>query len=104
MITQAHEAFFETCRDEKKTPALISKVAAQTTSQYGSGSFSGNEYIDQVTISEDLVVFRQSIGVANTSQGINNIDGILGVGPVQLTNGTLSPITRHWFQQFSRTS
>ena len=34
MITQAHEVFFEKCRDEKKTSTLIAKVAAQTASLY----------------------------------------------------------------------
>lgn len=36
MIAQAHEVFFEKCRDEKKTPALVAKVAAQTASLYSS--------------------------------------------------------------------
>lgn len=36
MIAQAHEVFYEKCRDEKKTSALVSKVAAQTASLYTS--------------------------------------------------------------------
>jgi len=34
MVAQAHEVFFEKCRDERKTPALVAKVAAQTASLY----------------------------------------------------------------------
>ncbi|KAG7452252.1 aspartic protease [Guyanagaster necrorhizus] len=60
---------------------------------YGSGSFSGREYIDQVTITSDLVIKSQSIGVASTSSGFSGFDGILGIGPVDLTEGTLSPAT-----------
>ncbi|KAF9031013.1 acid protease [Hymenopellis radicata] len=58
---------------------------------YGSGSFSGVEYIDKVTITNDLVINQQSIGVAKQSSGFDGFDGILGIGPVILTEGTLSP-------------
>lgn len=57
---------------------------------YGSGSFSGTEYTDTVSLSEDLVIQNQSIGVASTAQGFNDVDGILGIGPVDLTSGTVS--------------
>ncbi|KAJ3503190.1 hypothetical protein NLJ89_g8548 [Agrocybe chaxingu] len=60
---------------------------------YGSGSFSGNEFTDQVTLASGLVIPRQSIGVATRSQGFDGVDGILGIGPVDLTEGTLSPAT-----------
>ncbi|KII95220.1 hypothetical protein PLICRDRAFT_48185 [Plicaturopsis crispa FD-325 SS-3] len=56
---------------------------------YGSGSFSGTEYTDTVTISPSLVIPGQSIGVASSASGFSGIDGILGVGPVDLTAGTL---------------
>jgi hypothetical protein len=45
------------------------------------GSFSGTEYIDQVTFSPTLVIAEQSIGVASTVQGFQgfeDFDGILG--------------------------
>ncbi|KAH9931674.1 acid protease [Epithele typhae] len=45
---------------------------------------------DTVTISSDLVIQNQSIGVASTAQGFNDVDGILGVGPVDLTSSTVS--------------
>jgi len=44
---------------------------------------------DTVTIGS-LSVTKQSIGVANQSTGFDGVDGILGVGPVDLTEGTVS--------------
>jgi len=59
---------------------------------YGSGEFSGEEYLDTVTLSSDLVITKQSIGVASSAQGFDGIDGILGVGPTDLTKGTVSNV------------
>ena len=42
-----------------------------------------------MTLSSSLVIQNQSIGVASTAQGFNDVDGILGVGPVDLTEGTV---------------
>lgn len=61
---------------------------------YGSGSFSGTEFTDTVSLGSGLTINKQSIGVASTSQGFDGVDGILGIGPVDLTVGTLSPDTR----------
>ncbi|OJT15186.1 Polyporopepsin [Trametes pubescens] len=72
----------------KKTST--SKSTGQSVNvSYGSGSFSGTEFTDTVTISSDLVIQNQSIGVASTAQGFNDVDGILGIGPVDLTQGTV---------------
>lgn len=57
---------------------------------YGSGSFSGTEYTDTVTLATGLVIKSQSIGVASTSKGFDNVNGIIGIGPVSLTEGTVS--------------
>jgi hypothetical protein len=57
---------------------------------YGSGSFSGTEFTDQVTIASGLVIPKQSIGVASRSSGFSGVDGILGIGPVDLTEGTVA--------------
>ncbi|KAG1795693.1 aspartic peptidase domain-containing protein [Suillus plorans] len=57
---------------------------------YGSGSFSGTEYIDTVTLGSGLTITAQSIGVASTSAGFTSVDGILGIGPVGLTSDTLT--------------
>ncbi|KAG0211810.1 hypothetical protein BGX28_007400 [Mortierella sp. GBA30] len=58
--------------------------------RYGTGSFSGVEVLDKVTLGS-IVIDNQSIGVASNSSGLEPLDGILGVGPVVLTNGTLTP-------------
>lgn len=55
---------------------------------YGSGSFSGEEYIDSVSFG-GLTVQSQSVGAASSSSGFNGVDGILGVGPTDLTQGTV---------------
>ncbi|KAG1864674.1 aspartic peptidase domain-containing protein [Suillus subalutaceus] len=57
---------------------------------YGSGSFSGTEYTDTVTLGSGLTITKQSIGVASTASGFTGVDGILGIGPVDLTEGTLT--------------
>ncbi|KAJ3825756.1 aspartic peptidase domain-containing protein [Lentinula raphanica] len=46
---------------------------------YGSGEFS--------------VITSQSIGVASSSEGFNGTDGILGIGPDDLTKGTVSGVS-----------
>jgi hypothetical protein len=59
---------------------------------YGSGSFSGTEFIGPVVLggSSGLSIAEQSFGVASTSTGFSDTDGILGIGPVDLTSGTVS--------------
>ncbi|KAG2073928.1 acid protease [Suillus decipiens] len=56
---------------------------------YGSSFFAGAEYLDTVTLGCGLTITNQSIGVASTSSGFTGVDGILGIGPVDLTEGTL---------------
>ncbi|KII94442.1 hypothetical protein PLICRDRAFT_99960 [Plicaturopsis crispa FD-325 SS-3] len=79
----------------KYSKTSTSKDTGSTVSvSYGSGSFSGEEYTDQITLSDNLVIKNQSIGVASKSQGFGSgIDGILGIGPVALTAGTLADKT-----------
>jgi hypothetical protein len=77
---------------------------------YGSGSFEGmslkdiiscniradlcssigTEYTDTVTLGSGLTITQQSIGVASTSTGFTGVDGIVGIGPLILTEGTLT--------------
>ncbi|KAG6327917.1 hypothetical protein ID866_11172 [Astraeus odoratus] len=74
----------------KKTSS--SYVTSNSVSvSYGSGSFFGTEYYDAVTLGSGLTIPKQSIGVASSSTGFDGVDGILGIGPVDLTLGTLSP-------------
>lgn len=56
---------------------------------YGSGSFSGTEYTDEVSFG-GLTVSSQSVGAASSSSGFNTVDGIIGFGPVDLTQNTVS--------------
>ncbi|KZT08196.1 acid protease [Laetiporus sulphureus 93-53] len=75
--------------------AYVATSSSQSTGEtvsvtYGSGSFSGNEYLDTVTLTSGYAVTNQSIGVATESQGFSGVDGILGLGPEDLTCGTLS--------------
>ncbi|KAH9913360.1 family A1 protease [Fomitopsis serialis] len=72
------------------TPTSTSSDTGDSVSvTYGSGSFSGEEYTDTVTLGDGLTITNQSIGVASQAQGFSGVDGILGVGPVALTQGTL---------------
>ncbi|KAF9055852.1 aspartic protease [Panaeolus papilionaceus] len=80
------------------TQAYVKTSTSKQTSNsvsvtYGSGSFSGTEFTDTVTLASGLVIPGQSIGVASTSTGFQGVDGILGIGPVDLTVDTLSPAT-----------
>ncbi|KAJ3856526.1 family A1 protease [Lentinula lateritia] len=60
---------------------------------YGSGEFSGTEYIDKVTLTSSLVITSQSIGVASSSEGFEGTDGIIGIGPDTLTEDTVSGVS-----------
>ena len=70
--------------------ALLSNLKRDQSVSYGSGSFSGEEWTDTVDLGSGLVIENQSIGVASSATGFNGVDGILGVGPVDLTSGTVS--------------
>jgi hypothetical protein len=58
---------------------------------YGTASFSGEEYLDTIALGP-VNVTKQSIGVASKTEGFRGIDGILGLGPVDLTKGTVSNV------------
>jgi len=79
------------------TPYIPTGTSTKTSDSvsvtYGSGSFSGTEFTDRVSLGGNLVIAKQSIGVASTSTGFQGVDGILGIGPDDLTLGTLSPDT-----------
>ncbi|KAH8115423.1 acid protease [Phellopilus nigrolimitatus] len=77
--------------DKAYAKTSTSKSTGKNVSvSYGSGSFSGTEYTDTVTLSSSLVIADQSIGVASSSSGFDGVDGILGIGPVDLTQDTVS--------------
>ncbi|KAH9903191.1 aspartic peptidase A1 [Cubamyces lactineus] len=64
--------------------------------QYGSGAFSGKpepypvglEVLDTITLTGGLTLTNQSIGVALAAEGFDGADGILGIGPQDLTCGS----------------
>ncbi|EJD07493.1 acid protease [Fomitiporia mediterranea MF3/22] len=61
------------------------------TVNYGSGKIVGIEYTDTVSLSDSLVIDKQMIGVATLASGVSDgVDGILGLGPVALTSGTVT--------------
>ncbi|KZO93798.1 aspartic proteinase from Irpex Lacteus [Calocera viscosa TUFC12733] len=76
-------------------PFVKTKTSVRTGQQvyvsYGSGYFGGDEYLDQVTLGAGLVLKNQSIGAATSFAQFPGVDGILGVGPTLLTQGTLYP-------------
>ena len=49
----------------------------------------GTEFTDTLTLGEGIVITKQSIGVASDSSQFSSVDGILGIGPVDLTLNTL---------------
>jgi cathepsin E len=79
-------------------PYVRTSTSTQTEDQvsikYGSASMEGTEFTDQVSLGPGLTIPAQSIGVASQTSGFGpGVDGILGIGPVELTVGTLSPHT-----------
>ncbi|KAJ2960292.1 hypothetical protein NQZ79_g4322 [Umbelopsis isabellina] len=74
----------------KYSPGSTSKSTGDSVSvSYGSGSFSGKEYTDSVTLGS-LTITGQSIGDATTASGFDGVDGIIGFGPTDLTEETVS--------------
>ncbi|KAG0304835.1 hypothetical protein BGZ98_004958 [Dissophora globulifera] len=72
-------------------PGPNSKDTGETvTVHYGSGNFSGKAFLDNVDLSSRLVVPGQNVGAAETSTGFSDVDGVLGLGPSDLSNGTTS--------------
>ncbi|KAH9848590.1 acid protease [Lenzites betulinus] len=60
---------------------------------YGSGFVFGRweAFTDSVTLADGFVVQGQTIGAALEDEGFDGVDGIIGIGPVDLTCGTLIP-------------
>ncbi|VDC06882.1 unnamed protein product [Peniophora sp. CBMAI 1063] len=75
-----------------KAGSTSTNTGKSVSVSYGSGSFSGTEYTDTVTLGS-LTVTKQSIGVASRSTGFSPYDGILGIGPTDLTEGTVSGVS-----------
>ncbi|KAG8220707.1 aspartic peptidase domain-containing protein [Butyriboletus roseoflavus] len=56
---------------------------------YGSASLYGEEWLDTVTLTSSLVIGQQSIGIALVVANFLSADGVLGLGPIRLTNNTV---------------
>ncbi|KAN0079881.1 Aspartic peptidase domain containing protein [Tylopilus felleus] len=80
-----------------RRPPTRESTGQKVSSKYASDtiSFEGDEYLDDVTLAPGLVVTKQSIGSVSRAIGVDHLDihGILGLGPVDLTKGTLHPKT-----------
>ncbi|KAI0079472.1 aspartic peptidase A1 [Panus rudis PR-1116 ss-1] len=75
----------------QKTSTTV-ETSDQVSVSYGSGAFFGEEVIDTISLGSGITVSNQSIGVATQVEGLpKGFDGILGIGPVDLTVGTLDP-------------
>ncbi|VDB86598.1 unnamed protein product [Peniophora sp. CBMAI 1063] len=59
---------------------------------YGSGFVIGEEFIDTVSLGDGITVTNQSIGAAEFASGFSPYDGILGIGPVDLTTDTVDNV------------
>ncbi|OCH89114.1 acid protease [Obba rivulosa] len=73
--------------------AYVETNTSQSTEQaitvnYGSITFVGAEFVDTVMLAPGNSIFNQSIGVANFAEGLQGLDGVLGLGPTILTEGT----------------
>ncbi|KAG5728929.1 Polyporopepsin [Termitomyces sp. T112] len=67
---------------------------------YGSGAVTGAEYQDQITLGGNLVAKNHVIGVASSARGFSGVDGILGIGPVDLSSlgpDAVRPVTENLF-------
>ena len=68
----------------KPASSSTSKSLGETFSiTYGSGSASGKEYTDDITIGS--YTFKQELGVATTSSGFTGTQGLVGFGPDDLS-------------------
>ncbi|KAI0356843.1 aspartic peptidase A1 [Trametes cingulata] len=71
-------------------PSSTTQVTGDIVSvTYGSGFFFGEEVFDKIVLANGLTLRNQSIGAAIHSEGFDGVDGILGVGPQDLTCGSL---------------
>ncbi|EJD41333.1 family A1 protease [Auricularia subglabra TFB-10046 SS5] len=76
--------------NKKYEPTASSEPTNKSVSvSYGTGFFAGKEVLDRFALSEHLVVDKQSLGVAEETDGFDGFDGILGLGPAKLSEFTV---------------
>ncbi|KAF7320930.1 Peptidase A1 domain-containing protein [Mycena chlorophos] len=76
--------------DEYKPTKTATDMRKHFQLSYGKGDCEGNEYLDTVTLGENIVIKNQSIGVASRTDEMGGMSGILGIGPTGLTKGTVT--------------
>jgi len=80
-------------RSPYKTSSTTAATGQKLSVTYGSGPIQGVQLVDTVTLGS-LVINEQQVGSTSTNVFSKfGVDGILGVGPVGLTVGKLSPST-----------
>ncbi|KAG6805935.1 hypothetical protein H0H93_003806, partial [Arthromyces matolae] len=54
---------------------------------------------DQITLGGNLVAKKQSLGVASSAIGFSDVDGVLGLGPIDLASvpEIISPVTENLY-------
>jgi hypothetical protein len=60
-------------------------TGTQFSITYGSGSASGEVWEDQVSLGSGEVTGRVSLGVARTTQGFSDVDGVLGLSRTDIS-------------------
>ncbi|CDO77365.1 hypothetical protein BN946_scf184787.g14 [Trametes cinnabarina] len=70
-------------------PPVLSLTGNLMSVTYGSGFFTGLEFMDTITVGNGLTIANQPMGFALVSEGFTDVDGIIGIGPADLTCGTL---------------
>ncbi|KAH9914106.1 aspartic peptidase A1 [Fomitopsis serialis] len=66
---------------------------------YGSGFFGGDEVMDQITLAPGLTIAEQGIGASIWSEGFGGVDGILGIGPQDLTCSCIPTVVDNAYKQ-----
>ncbi|EIN03786.1 aspartic peptidase A1 [Punctularia strigosozonata HHB-11173 SS5] len=64
-----------------------------TEVDYGSGLFFGEVCTDTVALSPQMAVHNMSVGYGLVTEGFDEVDGLLGIGPKILTWGTVDGMT-----------
>ncbi|KAI0672031.1 acid protease [Trametes maxima] len=85
----AGKAFVQTSTTRDTGNLVVIRMVVSNGRLNGYGA--GNQITDQVTLAPGFVIENQSLGVAIDDAGFDGVDGIIGIGPVALTCGTLFP-------------
>ncbi|KAN0080233.1 Aspartic peptidase domain containing protein [Tylopilus felleus] len=81
---------------ETDTSELTGQRVSMAYGRPGTREFQGSQYLDKVTLTPELVITHQSIGsISPDSIGLDTFkfQGILGLGPVSRSRGSLDPNT-----------